>query len=83
MRQRAQPAGQTQDDLYRSACSPGRMVKSRTTGAELSTVTSEASNEKSGYVRQFTAPFWGIDEPLGALTASVGPRHLLAAGVQT
>ncbi len=58
MRERLQPVGQVQDDLYRPACSPAGMVKFRTTGDELSAVTSEACNAKLAHVRQSAAPFW-------------------------
>ncbi len=57
MRERLQPVGQAQDDLYRPACSPAHMVKFRTTGDELSYVTSEACNAKLGHGRQSAAPF--------------------------
>ena len=60
MRERLQSVGQAQDDLYRPACSPSRMVKYRTAGDELSSVTSEACNAKLGHVRQPAAPFWEL-----------------------
>ena len=57
MRERLQLVGQAQDDLNRPACSPARIVKFRTTGDELSSVTSEACNAKFGQVRRSAAPF--------------------------
>lgn len=56
--ERLQPIGQVQDDLNRPVCSPAPMVKFRTTGDELSYVTSEACNAKLEHVRQSAAPFW-------------------------